>query len=141
MSSGSSRTGPSPRLKCGLKKRLSIGQKSWTKGRRKASKRAIGGTNGPPNALVTPTSSLNRSSISASGQCAAWPFPESRKAAGKYGFGELSCPVSPRHRRVAPYATSQSPNQSATIAASVRFSQLAKPPLIAGPRSVPLSVR
>jgi len=41
----------------------------------------------------------------------------------------------------APYATSQSPNQSPTIAASVRFSQLAKPPLIAGPRSVPLSVR
>jgi hypothetical protein len=37
MSSGSTRTGPSPLLKCGLKKRLSIGQQSWTKGRRKAS--------------------------------------------------------------------------------------------------------
>jgi hypothetical protein len=49
-----------------------------------------------------------------------------------------------RRRRpgwAAPYATSQSPNQSPTIAASVRFSQLTKPPLIAGPRSVPLSVR
>jgi hypothetical protein len=50
MSSGSTRTEPSPRLNCGLKKKLSIGQQSWTKGRRKASQlnedcRARGMTN------------------------------------------------------------------------------------------------
>ena len=38
MSFGSPRTGPNPRLKCGLKKRLSIAQKSWIKELRKASR-------------------------------------------------------------------------------------------------------
>jgi hypothetical protein len=62
MSSGSPRPGPSPRSKCGLKKRRSIGQQSWTKGQRKASKlskncRARGGTN-DPNALGAPTQPL-----------------------------------------------------------------------------------
>ena len=38
MSSGSTRTGSSPRSRCGLKKRRSIGRQSWTKGRRKVSK-------------------------------------------------------------------------------------------------------
>ena len=47
MSSGSIRTGPNPRLKYGLKKRRSIERQSWTKGRRKASRRARGGTNDP----------------------------------------------------------------------------------------------
>ena len=52
MSFGSPRTGPNPRLRCGLKKKLSIGQKSWTKELRKASRlnktcRARGGTNDP----------------------------------------------------------------------------------------------
>src|ERR1700676_965813 len=59
MLSGSTRTGPSPRSKYGLKKKRSIGQQSWTKERRKASKlnkncRANGGTNDPPNALGDP---------------------------------------------------------------------------------------
>src|ERR1700720_982095 len=59
MSSGSTRTGPSPPSKSGLKKRRSIGRQSWTKGRRKASTldkncRANGGTNDPPNALGDP---------------------------------------------------------------------------------------
>jgi hypothetical protein len=54
------------------------------------------------------TSSPNRSSISASGQCAAWPFPESRKprwcvrllqavrcrgqSAPSQGSGSVTCP-------------------------------------------------
>ena len=38
-----------------------------------------------------PTGSPNRSSISASGQCAAWPFPVSKKVASESGFCGLSC--------------------------------------------------
>jgi hypothetical protein len=63
MSFGSPRTGPNPRLKRGLKKKLSIGQQSWTKGRRKASRlsnncHARGRANEPPQTpyLGTPTS-------------------------------------------------------------------------------------
>jgi hypothetical protein len=62
MSFGSPRTGPNLRLKRGLKKRLSIGQQSWTKGRRKASKlsnncHARGRTNDTQNALGTTSTS------------------------------------------------------------------------------------
>jgi hypothetical protein len=63
MSSGSPRTGPNPRLKYGLKKRLSIGQQSWTKGRRKASRlnkncRARGGTDDSSQTPPSTTTSL-----------------------------------------------------------------------------------
>src|ERR1019366_10781686 len=66
MSFGSPRTGPNPRLKCGLRKRLSIGQKSWIKELRKTSKlnencRARGRTNDTQTPPLTPTSLLTRS--------------------------------------------------------------------------------
>jgi hypothetical protein len=66
MSSGSPRTGPNPRLKRGLKKKLSIGQKSWTKGLRKASRlnencRARGMTNDTQTSPGTPIRSLTKS--------------------------------------------------------------------------------
>jgi hypothetical protein len=66
MSSGSPRTGPNPRLKRGLKKKLSIGQKSWIKGLRKTSRlnrhcHTMGRKNDTQTPLWTPTSgSLNR---------------------------------------------------------------------------------
>jgi hypothetical protein len=66
MSSGLPRTGPNPRLKYGLKKRLSIGQKSWIRELRKTSKlnencRARGRTNDAQTPPLTPTSLLTRS--------------------------------------------------------------------------------
>jgi hypothetical protein len=65
MSFGSPRTGPNLRLKRGLKKRLSIGQQSWTKGRRKASKlsnncHARGRANDTPTPPWTPTNFLTK---------------------------------------------------------------------------------
>jgi hypothetical protein len=65
MSFGSPRTGPNPRLKFGLRKRLSIGQKSWIKELQKTSKlnencRARGRTNDTQTPPLNPKQLANK---------------------------------------------------------------------------------